>query len=406
MDILFLEPQPFYQHRGSPIAVHLVLKALSQQGHHVDLVTYAEGEDIAYDHVAYHRIPHVPFFHYIQAGFSWQKTINDILMIFLVISLIFKKRYQVVWAVEEMAFLGAVLKLLFGIPYVYDMDSSLAQQMVEQFPRLERLTPAMKFCERLAVRHAKVVLPVCDTLAKDIEGYHPKKVVILNDVSLLEEINEPVDLDLRQQLRLNGDPILMYVGNLQSYQGIDLLLESFALSAEQAQPAELVIVGGAAQDIKLYQQKSGVLNIKDRVHFLGPKPVEHLSAYLSQADILVSPRIKGRNTPMKIYSYLDSGKPLLATDMETHTQVFGPDVAELAGTTPQAFATGMTRLINNQARRQELGARGKNLVQEKYSFNAFRRTLNQLTDWLQFEMGQQPPSLVKTKPVAYLSEEL
>ena len=51
---------------------------------------------------------------------------------------------------------------------------------------------------------------------------------------------------------------------------------------------------------------------------------------MSQAcDILVSPRIRGTNTPLKIYSYLRSGKPIVATDLLTHTQVLSPDVARL-----------------------------------------------------------------------------
>ncbi|RMF03784.1 MAG: glycosyltransferase [Chloroflexi bacterium] len=406
MDILFLEPQPFYKHRGSPIAVHLLLKVLSQQGHRIDLVTYAEGETVAYNQVEYHRIPQVPFVHHIRAGFSWKKTINDILMIFVVFSLLIRRRYHVVWAVEEMAFLGVLLKLLFGIPYVYDMDSSLAQQLVEQFPRLARFTRTLEFFEGIAVKHATVVVPVCDALVEDIQKYHPQKTVTLRDVSLLDEISEPVELDLRTQLGLNGDPMLMYVGNLEAYQGIDLLLEGFAMAAKQTRPAELVIVGGAEQDIQQYVQKSRKLGVEQRVHFLGPKPIQHLSAYLSQADILVSPRTKGRNTPMKIYSYLDSGKPLLATNMETHTQAFGPDVAELADPTPPAFSASMVHLIENEALRHEFGQKGRQLVQEKYSFTAFRRTLNQLIDWLEYELGHQPENLVKTKPVAYLSKEI
>ena len=46
MQVLVLAPQPFYQDRGTPIAVNMVLQALSERGAHVDLVTYHEGRDI------------------------------------------------------------------------------------------------------------------------------------------------------------------------------------------------------------------------------------------------------------------------------------------------------------------------------------------------------------------------
>lgn len=45
------------------------------------------------------------------------------------------------------------------------------------------------------------------------------------------------------------------------------------------------------------------------MHFFGPKPLKKLDHYLADADILVAPRIKGVNTPMKIFPYMHSGKP-------------------------------------------------------------------------------------------------
>lgn len=73
------------------------------------------------------------------------------------------------------------------------------------------------------------------------------------------------------------------------------------------------------------------------MHFLGAQPVALLSAvYLAQADILVSPRSKGSNTPMKLYSYLASGKPILATNLWTHTQVLTAASAVLTEPRPRA----------------------------------------------------------------------
>ena len=39
---------------------------------------------------------------------------------------------------------------------------------------------------------------------------------------------------------------MMYVGNLESYQGIDLLLESFALACKKTERLDLVVIGGDA----------------------------------------------------------------------------------------------------------------------------------------------------------------
>jgi hypothetical protein len=37
-----------------------------------------------------------------------------------------------------------------------------------------------------------------------------------------------------------------------------------------------------------------------QVHFLGPRPISTLDGLFRRADVLVSPRLKGLNTPMKM----------------------------------------------------------------------------------------------------------
>ncbi|NEO30252.1 MAG: glycosyltransferase family 4 protein [Symploca sp. SIO3C6] len=194
--------------------------------------------------------------------------------------------------------------------------------------------------------------------------------------------------NLRTELGI-GNLLLMYVGNLESYQGIDLLLESFALSVRQTDKADLVIIGGAAADIEKYQQKAQGLGIQKSVHFLGPKPIEHLGMYLSQADMLMSPRIKGKNTPMKLYSYLDSGKALLATNLQTHTQVLDKQIAMLTAPNAEAFSEGMLRLIEDQNLRLRLGNAGKKLIEKRHTFAVFRQNLNSLYDWIQAELVEK-----------------
>lgn len=194
---------------------------------------------------------------------------------------------------------------------------------------------------------------------------------------------------MRKELGISG-LLVMYVGNLEEYQGIDLLLESFALVLINTDLIDLVIIGGQASDIQKYERKSRHLQIEQRIHFLGPKPVGHLAEYLSQADILVSPRIKGDNTPMKIYSYLHSGKALLATRLATHTQVLDSRVAALADPFPDAFSKAMLRLIEDETLRMDLGKAGKTLIEEKHTYTAFRKKMLSLFDWLEMEVAQKP----------------
>ncbi len=185
MNILLLAPHPFYQNRGTPIAVNLVLKVLSERGDQVDVVTYPEGRDINYENITVYRTPKLPWIRNIRPGFSWKKIVCDFFMLLAVIRLVTKKRYDLVHAGEESVFIGLGLKILCKIPYIYDMDSSLAQQMIEKYPLLQFVSSVFNFFEGLAVKNAKVVVSVCDALAADIQKYKPRKTVVIPDISLL-----------------------------------------------------------------------------------------------------------------------------------------------------------------------------------------------------------------------------
>ncbi|MGJ3247047.1 MAG: glycosyltransferase family 4 protein [Elainellaceae cyanobacterium] len=205
--------------------------------------------------------------------------------------------------------------------------------------------------------------------------------------------------DLRQTLDVSG-LLIMYVGNLEPYQGIDLLLDSFALVLRESVNVDLVIIGGKSSDIQAYRNKSKSLGIGASVHWLGAKPVEQLQDYLSQADILVSSRIKGINTPMKLYSYLGSGKATLVTDLPTHTQLVDQTVAMLALPNPKDFAQAMLSLISDAALREQLGKAGKTLIEENFSHAAFTNRLNSLLDWLESEVVDIPTANLIKPPVS------
>ena len=381
MNVLFLAPQPFYQDRGTPIAVDLILRGLSERKELVDVITYHEGRDVQYDGMTLYRIPRLPFIKNIRPGFSLKKLLCDGFLAVRAFQQLWRKRYDVIHAVEEAVFIALALKLIFRVPYVYDMDSSLAQQMIEKHPALRSFLRIFTYLESLAVKHAMAVIPVCETLGDLALNHGAENVCILHDVPLPEHSNSPEPDSVDAEM-VNDRVKIMYVGNLEVYQGIDLLLDSFSLITEQLSHIDLVIVGGAQADIQKYQQKSRDLSIEKRVFFWGSKPIDQLSSVLAMADILVSPRSKGNNTPMKLYSYLQSGKPIIATNLLTHTQVLNEEVAILAEPYPQSFAQGMVSLITNQDLGNKIGTAGKKMVEQKFSYPAFREKVHSLYDWI------------------------
>lgn len=396
MKLLFLAPQPFFQERGTPIAVKLALEVLAarlgQQRNNgrpdrIDLLTYHEGAQVEIPGVIIRRIRPPRFVRRVGPGISLKKLICDVYFFFSALSLILTNRddqYDFIHAVEESVFFAYLFKVLFRVPYIYDMDSSLALQLTEKWRLLKPLMPVFEFLERVVVRNSAAVAPVCDALAATAKAYGAGSSFLLRDVSLLELPAASAEATpIREQLRLpRGAVLLMYIGNLEYYQGIDLLMRSFALIKDDCPNAHLVIIGGITQDIAHYRNLATQLEIAGQAHLPGPRPIEQLRSLLLQADILVSPRIKGNNTPMKIYSYLHAGRAIVATDLPTHTQVLDSAVAFLAKPTVEGFASALRIVACDELLRSRLAKNGRELAEKNYVFEVFSTSLNALYDYL------------------------
>jgi len=372
--ILLLAPHPFYQARGTPIAVRTVLEFLSERGDTVDVLTYAEGSEVSIPNCTVHRIPRVPGLQGIRPGFSVKKVLSDILMVGSCLRLVRRTRYDLIHAVEESAFIAAAMRALTGVPYVYDMDSSLAEQLVDAYPPLRFAFSALRRMEAVAIRRSSGVLAVCAALEDVALAHAPGQLVgRVEDTTLLTG-PKPAGGNGRGLPPSDG-PMAMYVGNLESYQGIDLLLEGFRHTLSRVPQAKLVIVGGRDAEIAHYRDRAERLGIDGSVVFAGPQPIDMLPDLLRQADVLVSPRLKGLNTPMKIYSYLDSGSAVLATRLRTHTQVLDDGMAYLVEPEPHALGHGLAELMADPELRARLASTAKAYVQREHTPQAARRKL-------------------------------
>lgn len=374
--ILLLAPHPFFQQRGTPIAERMVLEVLTAHGHEVDVLTFPEGEDVELPNCRILRLPRLPFARGVRPGFSLKKLACDGVMLWKALALVRRRRYDLVHAVEESAFMAIAAKRLFGTPYVYDMDSGLARQMVDKFPFLGRVRPVLDWFENGAVRESAGTLAVCRSLEDQALACHPEGLIArVEDVSLLADADDAVASDLPE-----GGPVVMYVGNLETYQGIDLLLEAFRRALPEVPDARLAVIGGSAGHVELYRRRCADLGVGGSVWLAGPRPLEHLAAYLRRATVLVSPRIHGDNTPMKVYSYLDSGRPVLATRLPTHTQVLTDEISRLVDPDPGAMARALVELLRDPAERERLAANAREYAQRELTREAFEAKLLRFYD--------------------------
>jgi glycosyltransferase involved in cell wall biosynthesis len=174
----------------------------------------------------------------------------------------------------------------------------------------------------------------------------------------------------------------LYTGTFEAYQGLDLLFEAMALVKAARPDAWLVLAGGKPEQIAKARERARMAGAEDVTMFVGERPASEIPSFLLAADALVSPRSRGTNTPLKIYQYLRSGKPIVATRLLTHTQVLSDETAILTAATPADFAAGILAALNDRPRAAAVGERARALAATKYSYAAYLERTRQACEAL------------------------
>jgi glycosyltransferase involved in cell wall biosynthesis len=143
-----------------------------------------------------------------------------------------------------------------------------------------------------------------------------------------------------------------------------------------------VVVGGTAEQVAGLRERARSLGVDSLFRLVSAVPPLEVFAYLELADILITTRSKGTNTPLKIYQYLRAGKPIVATAIGSHTQVLTGETAELVEPTPAAIAAGLRRVLTSPERRATLAQGAAKLSRERYSETAYLDQLRDLLDRL------------------------
>ena len=371
-----LAPEPFFQPRGTPISIYFRLKTLSDLGHTVDLVTYHLGKNKEFPGLKILRIPNIFGIRKIKIGPSFLKIPLDFLLLMKALWQVMTRRYDLIFSHEEAAFIGIVLGRVFNVPHLYDMHSSLPQQLINfNFTSSTILVQIFKLMEKQVLKNSSSILVICPDLQRTVaeEGYGERSFLLENFLDFTPSgIPEDNSLPNRETLAPTGEKIVVYTGNFQSYQGVSLLLE--AASEMKNDPVKFVLVGETPQGVRLMKQKAEAYGIREKIYFTGQIPPQKVPFYISLADVLVSPRISGTNTPLKIYSFLKSGKPIVATRLWTHTQVLNDELSILVNPTAKNLADGIRRALFTQEGEIK-GKAAKRFADEKYSFENYREKL-------------------------------
>jgi glycosyltransferase involved in cell wall biosynthesis len=367
--ILMIAPEPFFEPRGTPFSEYHRIKALTELGHHVDLVTYPFGADVALPNLRIIRTARPPFASRVGIGPSVTKLVLDAFLSVTAWRQSRRAAYDLVHSHEEAGVLGVWIARRLGVPHLYDMHSSLPQQLTNfRFARSRVLRWLFERVENASIFGSDVVVTICQDLQDHVTAMGAGERSVLIENVMGGDVEEPPSLspqEVRRQWNIpERAPLVLYTGTFEPYQGLDLLLDAAGRLAAEHADVCFLIVGGRGEQVDV--ARAHAARVGANAVFTGYQPAREIPAFVAAADILASPRSAGTNTPLKIYSYLRSGKPIVATDLLTHTQVLDRETSLLVPPTADAFAAALARLIAEPELRARLSHAARERARTRY----------------------------------------
>src|SRR5262249_54853316 len=121
-----------------------------------------------------------PFVHRVTIGPSAAKVALDVFLTFAVLRRALSGRYDAVHSHEEGGLIGIVVAGLLRIPHLYDMHSSLPQQLTNfAFSGSAALRRVFLWIERFMIRRSRVVIVICPSLEDTVRSIDPQARTVL-----------------------------------------------------------------------------------------------------------------------------------------------------------------------------------------------------------------------------------
>ncbi len=372
MKILVLYPHPYFQDRRISIALRTLLEALVAEGHSPTCLLYRAGEDLYVPGCRLLRTPKLPLIGRMLPFFFWKRPLYKLMMTRMADRLLEREQFDLLLCFAGGGVLSRYLSRRRKIPYILYLDREIG----ERLPLSSLLQPLLTRLERSLLNHSSGVLVSDGLLAAQIE--QQSRGAMIQPIEQPPLPSRAAAGSQRKKTSL-GDPrgalTLLYAGPLSSSGGVDLLLEAFSLAYLDKEKLRLVIIGGTRRQIAGYRRKARALGVVDGVLFVGKKPVSELPEYLAQADLLISPCTAADRPPLELSSYLDSGRPLIATRLPMHTQVLDDSIAMLVEPVDSEMALAILQLAESADRRVALAAQAKTKAAEQFGIDAYHRKL-------------------------------
>ena len=223
---------------------------------------------------------------------------------------------------------------------------------------------------RIALRRARGIVVVTERLKKKfIEEYKipARKIVVARDAVDLEKfasVKKDSSLWLRHGVPM-GKKIVLYSGTLAIEKGVDTVAQASAFVSDDVQ---IVFLGGTEDQIKAFKEKYGH---SKNVSIIGRVDYIDVPKYIASADVLVLPDSAFHTysnlytSPMKLFEYMASGRPIVASRVPSLSEVLDEDSAVFFESgNPQSLALRVVQVLGDEVRSKEMSTRAREMVTE------------------------------------------
>jgi glycosyltransferase involved in cell wall biosynthesis len=381
--ILIVAPEPFYEDRGTPIAVLQVITALSELGHRVDVLTYPVGTPVQVPSVQVYRCGNPLRIRHVPIGLSARKLILDASLVLALRRRLRRNTYDCIHAVEEAAFPAVWLARRRGIPVIYDMQSSLPEQLTKH--RLLRLWPIQKvlrLCEHWLLARADLVISSTG-LAHSVRESSSHGETVREWAFCASHVTaSPHERQaLRQELGIPpSHRVVLYTGSFEEYQGLDSLVAAIPDVRASVPGTTFVLVGSTPDRSSSLPEMASRLGLNGALKIVPRQPRERIRTFLTMADVLVSPRAYGGNLPLKIFEYMAAGRPIVATDIPTHRALLNEERAVMVQPGPVEMARGITRVLQDPTMASSLADAAQTYAKAQFGWGQFVADVDEAYD--------------------------
>ncbi len=344
----------FFADYGAHVRILEETRALQKLGHRVTILAYPNGRDI--EGITVRRCWGVPFNYRVMVGSSRHKIYLDALLAAMSLLHVIGDKPDIIHAhLHEGALIGRVLSKLTRAPLVFDFQGSLTSEMIDH----NFLTPNSPFCKFLrwletrADHAADAILTSSVHAAKLLvdeyevpeEQVNPMPDCVNADTFWVDTFSPDEIQALKKDLNLpSNKQVIVYLGVLTPYQGIDILLQAVARLSKRRDDFHLLLMGypGEAR----YKALSEALGVTDHVTFTGKIPYDQAPRYLALGDIATAPKVSATEGSGKILNYMAMALPTVAFDKPVSREFLGDNGIYATDVNSEALAAALNQALD------------------------------------------------------------